>query len=198
MVTMVMRRCPVTMWPLQYLRPMSVTPPYLSLAHITQRSDTGLPQMAEHREREPAERETDSFAEVLVGAVPRICCWQLSSSHVMWLFTDVFYIRVFRFLVQLLWESNVWLWCQLQVLLWHQTSQCWSGLKPFGMFWKNAVWSWADDDDDDGGYLLAADLRGTPESDPNHNLDPPDTDQHQRTRDHSSPQQWTVSQRLLA
>lgn len=29
------------------------------------------------------------------------------------------------------------------------------------MFWKNSAWSW--DDDDDGGFLLAADLRTTPD-----------------------------------
>lgn len=37
------------------------------------------------------------------------------------------------------------------------------------MFWKNAAWSWDDaagDDDDDGGFLLAADLRRTPDSAP--------------------------------
>lgn len=32
------------------------------------------------------------------------------------------------------------------------------------MFWKNSAWSW--DDDDDGGFLLAADLRKTPDSAP--------------------------------
>lgn len=35
------------------------------------------------------------------------------------------------------------------------------------MFWKNTAWSWDDaagNDDDDGGYLLAADLRRTPDS----------------------------------
>ncbi|CAK6983981.1 regulator of G-protein signaling 3-like, partial [Scomber scombrus] len=37
------------------------------------------------------------------------------------------------------------------------------------MFWKNTAWSWDDaagNDDDDGGYLLAADLRRTPDSAP--------------------------------
>ncbi|AWP07736.1 putative regulator of G-protein signaling 3-like [Scophthalmus maximus] len=42
------------------------------------------------------------------------------------------------------------------------------------MFWKNTAWSWDDaagnDDDDDGGYLLAADLRQTPDSPPDTNL----------------------------
>lgn len=41
------------------------------------------------------------------------------------------------------------------------------------MFWKNAAWSWDDaagDDDDDGGYLLAADLRRTPDSTPDSDL----------------------------
>lgn len=39
------------------------------------------------------------------------------------------------------------------------------------MFWKNTAWSWDDaagNDDDDGGYLLAADLRRTPDTDLNH------------------------------
>lgn len=35
------------------------------------------------------------------------------------------------------------------------------------MFWKNTAWSW---DDDDGGYLLAADLRRTPDSVPDTDL----------------------------
>lgn len=38
------------------------------------------------------------------------------------------------------------------------------------MFWKSTAWSWDDtagaDDDDDGGFLLAADLGGTPGSAP--------------------------------
>uniref|UniRef100_A0AAQ5YAM9 PDZ domain-containing protein n=1 Tax=Amphiprion ocellaris TaxID=80972 RepID=A0AAQ5YAM9_AMPOC len=46
------------------------------------------------------------------------------------------------------------------------------------MFWKNAVWSWVDaagnddddDNDNDGGYLLAADLRRTPDSTPEPDL----------------------------
>lgn len=41
------------------------------------------------------------------------------------------------------------------------------------MFWKNSAWSWDDaagHDDDDGGYLLAADLRRTPDSAPDSDL----------------------------
>lgn len=41
------------------------------------------------------------------------------------------------------------------------------------MFWKNAAWSWDDaagDEDDDGGFLLAADLRRTPDSAPDTDL----------------------------
>lgn len=41
------------------------------------------------------------------------------------------------------------------------------------MFWKNTAWSWDDtagNDDDDGGYLLAADLRRTPDSAPDTDL----------------------------
>ncbi|MED6262498.1 hypothetical protein ATANTOWER_020547, partial [Ataeniobius toweri] len=41
------------------------------------------------------------------------------------------------------------------------------------MFWKNTAWSWedaADDEDDDGGFLLAADLRRTPDSAPDPDL----------------------------
>lgn len=40
------------------------------------------------------------------------------------------------------------------------------------MFWKNTAWSWDDaaGDDDDGGYLLAADLRRTPDSTPDTDL----------------------------
>lgn len=42
------------------------------------------------------------------------------------------------------------------------------------MFWKNTAWSWDDaaggDDDDDGGYLLAAELRRTPDSTPDSDL----------------------------
>ncbi|KAK5617293.1 hypothetical protein CRENBAI_008344 [Crenichthys baileyi] len=41
------------------------------------------------------------------------------------------------------------------------------------MFWKNTAWSWddaADDEDDDGGFLLAADLRRTPDSAPDTDL----------------------------
>lgn len=37
------------------------------------------------------------------------------------------------------------------------------------MFWKNTAWSWVDaagDEDDDGGFLLAADLRRTPDPAP--------------------------------
>ncbi|KAG7214266.1 hypothetical protein INR49_023186 [Caranx melampygus] len=41
------------------------------------------------------------------------------------------------------------------------------------MFWRNVVWSWGDDDDDDGGSLLAADLRRTPDSAPDTDLNPP-------------------------
>lgn len=89
------------------------------------------------------------------------------------------------------------------------------------MFWKNVAWSWADNDDadDDVGYLLAADLRRTPDSAPDmelkqvnsssavlkeltsRSLDPPNTNhssytntsQLQGTRDSSSHQQPTVS-----
>ncbi|KAI3372193.1 hypothetical protein L3Q82_007051 [Scortum barcoo] len=53
-----------------------------------------------------------------------------------------------------------------------------SGLRTVRMFWKNAAWSWDsagnDDDNDDGGYLLAADLRRTPDS-------APDTDMNRIT-----------------
>lgn len=41
------------------------------------------------------------------------------------------------------------------------------------MFWKNTAWLWDDaagNDDDDGGYLLAADLRRTPDSTPDTDL----------------------------
>ncbi|XP_015258044.1 PREDICTED: regulator of G-protein signaling 3-like isoform X1 [Cyprinodon variegatus] len=41
------------------------------------------------------------------------------------------------------------------------------------MFWKNAAWFWDDaagDEDDDGGFLLAADLRRTPDSAPDTDL----------------------------
>lgn len=42
------------------------------------------------------------------------------------------------------------------------------------MFWKNTAWSWDDakgnDDDDGGGYLLAADLRRTPDFAPDTDL----------------------------
>lgn len=41
------------------------------------------------------------------------------------------------------------------------------------MFWKNTAWAWenaAGNDDDDGGYLLAADLRRTPDSTPDADL----------------------------
>lgn len=47
------------------------------------------------------------------------------------------------------------------------------------MFWKNTAWSWDDaqgndDDDDGGGYLLAVDLRRTPDF-------APDTELHHST-----------------
>ncbi|KAF3695231.1 Regulator of G-protein signaling 3 [Channa argus] len=93
------------------------------------------------------------------------------------------------------------------------------GVRTVRMFWKNVTWSW-DDSDDDGGYLLAADLRRTPDSAPdtiiNHvttsttaglkdlkdcsltsspspSFDPPNTNQCQERRDSSSHQRLLVS-----
>lgn len=43
------------------------------------------------------------------------------------------------------------------------------------MFWKHTAWSWDNavgNEDDDGGYLLAADLKRTPDSTPDTDLNP--------------------------
>lgn len=65
------------------------------------------------------------------------------------------------------WSSPFWSDLSWSGLVCSGPVWSWSGLRTVRMFWKNTAWSWDDaagTDDDDGGYLLAADLRRTPES----------------------------------
>ncbi|KAM7390936.1 hypothetical protein PAMP_021664 [Pampus punctatissimus] len=59
------------------------------------------------------------------------------------------------------------------VVSWFWSDPVQSGLRKVRMFWKNTAWSWDDatgDDDDDGGCLLTVELRRTPDSAPDTNV----------------------------